>query len=384
MGGGAKKKSRKGATVASLSKGKKIPEKAVPSRSDLGQKHGGMLLGVLGQTLAGFSRGLKFYRTDKQGRMFDKYGERIYQEGEVQTVEESNEEEEAELGVKKLPEDDSDDEDILAGKQQRTVKQREGGNRDGGSESGDDGDDEQEGEEEEHVSESEIQALQAKHKVVELWRWQELAERCRAEVLRIRQATEKGGRPPTPKRKTSKDFKTKKTTQRGKKVVAMKVPRAPVRPMPSTSRGGGTGVKKLPTGKGALPSKKGRPTRGGGTGAPSGGVPTGGGTGGVAAGGEKQKKRKYRPGTRALMEIWNYQKSVEFLIRKLPFQRVVREVTQNLGAIDDLRFTPDAIFALQQASEVFLVNLMEDANLCTIHRGRITITPKDYHLVMRM
>ena len=139
-----------------------------------------------------------------------------------------------------------------------------------------------------------------------------------------------------------------------------------------------------PTGKGALPSKKGRPTRGGGTGAPSGGGSTGGGTRSVAAGGEKQKKRKYRPGTRKLMEIRHYQKSVEFLIRKLPFQRVVREVAQNLGAINDLRFTPVAIFALQEASEVLLVNLMEDANLCTIHRGRITITPKDYHLVMRM
>ena len=224
-----------------MSKGKKIPEKAVPSRSDSGRKHGGMLLGVSGQTLVGFSRGLEFYRTDKQGRMFDKYGERIYQEGEVQT-EESSEEEETELGVERLPEDDSDDEDILAGKQQRTVKQREGeqtpetmreeGNRDGGSESGDGGDDEQE---EEHVSESELQALQAKHELVELQRWQELAERCRAEVLRIRQATEKGGRPSTPKRKTSKDLKTRKTTQRGKKVIATKVPRAPARPMPSTS-----------------------------------------------------------------------------------------------------------------------------------------------------
>ena len=104
----------------------------------------------------------------------------------------------------------------------------------------------------------------------------------------------------------------------------------------------------------------------------------------MATGGEKQKKRKYRPGTRPLMEIWHYQKSVEFLIRKLPFQRVVREVAQNLGVIDDLRFTPEAIFALQEASEVFLVNLMEDSNLCTIHHGRITITLKDYHLVMRM
>ena len=151
--------------------------------------------------------------------------------------------------------------------------------------------------------------------------------------------------------------------------------------MPSTSRGGGTGVKKLPTGKGALPSKKGRLARGDGGGASK---PTRGPAGGGAAGKAAQpKKRKYRPGKRALTEIRHYQKSVEFLIRKLLFQRVVREVAQNLGAIDDLRFTPDAIFALQEAS-VFLVNLMEDANLCTIHCGRITITPKDYHLVMRM
>ena len=133
-----------------------------------------------------------------------------------------------------------------------------------------------------------------------------------------------------------------------------------------------------------LPSKKGRSARGGGAGASrlvsgrAGGGPTSGGTGGAAAGGEQQKKRKYRPGTRALMEIRHYQNSVEFLIRKLPFQRVVREVAQNL------RFMPDAIFTLQEASEVFLVNLMEDANLCTIHHCRITITPKDYHLVMRM
>ena len=114
--------------------------------------------------------------------------------------------------------------------------------------------------------------------------------------------------------------------------------------MPSTSRGGGTGVKKLPqgggalptaggtvvkklpTGGGALPSRGGRPARGGGGGASrptsgrAGGGPPGGGARGVAA---QQKKRKYRPGTRALMEIRHYQKSVEFLIRKLPFQRVV-------------------------------------------------------------
>ena len=84
--------------------------------------------------------------------------------------------------------------------------------------------------------------------------------------------------------------------------------------------------------------------------------------------GNKQiAKHHYRPGTRALMEIRQYQKLVEFLIRKLPFQRLVREIAQYFRT--DLCFTSDAIFALQEASEVYLVNLMEDGNLCMIHRG---------------
>ena len=169
MGGGAKKKSRKGTTVASMSKGKKILKKAVPSKSDSGQKHGGMLLGVLGQTLVGISRGLKFYRTDEQGRMFDRHGKRIYSEREVQMVEESSEEEETELGVEKLPENDSDDEDTPAEGQQRMVKQGKGGDGDGDNGSDGDGDDEQE-EDDDDVSESEIQALQAKHEAAELHR----------------------------------------------------------------------------------------------------------------------------------------------------------------------------------------------------------------------
>ena len=68
-------------------------------------------MGVLGQTLVGFHHGLKFYRTDEQGRVFDRYRKRVYREGEEQMVEESSEEEEVELGVEKLPENDSDDED---------------------------------------------------------------------------------------------------------------------------------------------------------------------------------------------------------------------------------------------------------------------------------
>ena len=99
--------------------------------------------------------------------------------------------------------------------------------------------------------------------------------------------------------------------------------------------------------------------------------------------GNKQKaKHHYRLGTRALMEIRQYQKLVEFFIRKLPFHRLVREIAQEFST--DLRFTSYAIFALQEASEVYLVNLMEDGNLYTIHRGQITISPKDFNLVMRM
>ena len=83
--------------------------------------------------------------------------------------------------------------------------------------------------------------------------------------------------------------------------------------------------------------------------------------------GNKQKaKHHYRPGTRALMEIRQYQKSVEFLIQKITFSKT--GVRNHSRLRTDLRFTSDAIFALQEASEVYLVNLMEDGNLCTIHR----------------
>jgi histone H3 len=96
----------------------------------------------------------------------------------------------------------------------------------------------------------------------------------------------------------------------------------------------------------------------------------------------KKRKRKYRPGTRALMEIRKYQKSSELLIRKLPFQRLVREITQDF--MTDLRFQADAILALQEAAEAYMVCLFEDTNLCAIHAKRITIQPKDIQLARRI
>ena len=95
-----------------------------------------------------------------------------------------------------------------------------------------------------------------------------------------------------------------------------------------------------------------------------------------------KRPHKYRPGTKALMEIRRYQKSTEFLIRKLPFQRLVSEVAQDFKT--DLRFQSSAIIALQEAAESFLVGLFEDTNLCVIHAKHVTIMPKDVQLACRI
>merc|ERR1712136_146171 len=100
-----------------------------------------------------------------------------------------------------------------------------------------------------------------------------------------------------------------------------------------------------------------------------------------ATGGVKQPHR-YRPGTVALREIRRYQKSTELLLRKLPFQRLVREIAQDFKT--DLRFQSSAVMALQEASEAYLVGLMEDTNLCAIHAKRVTIMPRDIQLARRI
>lgn len=99
-------------------------------------------------------------------------------------------------------------------------------------------------------------------------------------------------------------------------------------------------------------------------------------------GGGVKKPHRYRPGTVALREIRKYQKNTELLIRKRPFQRLVREVAQNFKR--DLRFQSHAIAALQEASEAYLTALFEDTNLCAIHAKRVTIMPKDMQLARRI
>ena len=100
------------------------------------------------------------------------------------------------------------------------------------------------------------------------------------------------------------------------------------------------------------------------------------------AAGAVKKPHRYRPGTVALREIRKYQKSTELLIRKLPFQRLVREVAQDFK--NDLRFQGSAVMALQEAAEAYLVSLFEDTNLCAIHAKRVTIMPRDMQLARRI
>ena len=95
-----------------------------------------------------------------------------------------------------------------------------------------------------------------------------------------------------------------------------------------------------------------------------------------------KKPHRYRPGTVALREIRKFQKSTDLLIRKLPFQKVVREIAGDFKS--DLRFQSQAVLALQEATEAYLVGLFEDTNLCAIHAKRVTIMPKDMQLARRI
>jgi histone H3 len=98
--------------------------------------------------------------------------------------------------------------------------------------------------------------------------------------------------------------------------------------------------------------------------------------------GEPKKKRRYRPGVVALREIRKYQKSTELLIRKAPFQRLVKEIAT--GIKSELRWQSLAILALQESAEAFLIGLFEDTNLCAIHAKRVTIMQKDMQLARRI
>ncbi|CAG7848425.1 Histone H3-like centromeric protein hH3v AltName: Full=CENP-A homolog [Serendipita indica DSM 11827] len=107
---------------------------------------------------------------------------------------------------------------------------------------------------------------------------------------------------------------------------------------------------------------------------------------------EPVKKRRYRPGTLALKEIRRYQRNTDLLLAKLPFTRVVREISMEMmtgngnyqSGAAALRWQTSALLALQEAAEAYLVHLFEDANLCAIHAKRVTIMQKDIQLARRI
>ncbi len=95
-----------------------------------------------------------------------------------------------------------------------------------------------------------------------------------------------------------------------------------------------------------------------------------------------KKPFKFRPGTVALREIRRYQKGTELLLRKLPFQRLVREIA--VTGKEGLRFQASAVLAMQEATEAHMVNLFADTCLCAIHGRRVTIQPRDVQLARRL
>jgi histone H3/H4 len=102
-------------------------------------------------------------------------------------------------------------------------------------------------------------------------------------------------------------------------------------------------------------------------------------------GGAKSTRRN-KAGTVALREIRKLQKGTDLLIKKIPFQRLIRSICQKLTASNsyDMRFQSSALLALQEASEAYLIGLFESTNLAAIHAKRVTIMYKDIRLVRRL
>lgn len=94
-------------------------------------------------------------------------------------------------------------------------------------------------------------------------------------------------------------------------------------------------------------------------------------------------KRRRKPGEVALREIRLLQRSTKLLLRKLPFARVVREIQTEFTGVG-YRWQAEALLALQEAAETYLVRTFEDANLCAIHGKRVTLQVKDIQLSLRI
>jgi histone H3 len=98
--------------------------------------------------------------------------------------------------------------------------------------------------------------------------------------------------------------------------------------------------------------------------------------------GGMKKPHCCRPGTIAIHEIRKYQKNIDLLIRKAPFQRLVKEIATNFKL--DLQMQSMALLALQEASKAYLVCLFKDSNDCAIYAKHVMIMPKDIRLAQHI
>ncbi|KAJ1366424.1 centromeric DNA-binding histone H3-like protein cse4, variant 2 [Parelaphostrongylus tenuis] len=83
--------------------------------------------------------------------------------------------------------------------------------------------------------------------------------------------------------------------------------------------------------------------------------------------GTRARRFRYRAGARALQEIKRYQSSTKLLVPKRPLQRVIREVVTDLYPDLEYRFTADALDAVHEACEAFLVRVLNDGSTCALH-----------------
>ena len=113
---------------------------------------------------------------------------------------------------------------------------------------------------------------------------------------------------------------------------------------------------------------------------------------GINPTGRIKKPHRYQPGMVALREIRQYQRSTENLIKKTPFQKLIREISQEYRICPDgpgtpsvqVHFQTTAIAALQEVAENFIVGLFEDVNLLAVHARNVTIMPRDIRLALRI
>ncbi|XP_058079934.1 uncharacterized protein LOC131228119 [Magnolia sinica] len=102
---------------------------------------------------------------------------------------------------------------------------------------------------------------------------------------------------------------------------------------------------------------------------------------GPSSGRKPRKPHRFRPGTVALQEIRKYQKSCELLIPAAPqllsFDVWVRELTAFYSRGVN-RWTAEALVAIQEAAEDYLVHLFEDGMICAFHAKRVTLSKFDF------